>query len=228
LAGHPHPSTPPQPLSTWRAEIMGPAGCSPNRSVRLLRARGAGQGRGAQWGARRTGGCGLPAQPEDGESTDVVVSLSRQRGQRAHCRHRGGRAAAESSTPSTTWSRRSWPPTRTGGRPWHGAADRHEQGQDRPITAGGLPARRARTTQRRMVRVSRSCRPVSTTWPGRIPRRRHRARGPDREEGVRVVDEFELPVPAESGDYDDPAVRGPERATLKPIEITSRRAKLHG
>ena len=27
-------------------------------------------------------------------------------------------------------------------------------------------------------------------------------------------------MPAESGDYDDPAVRGPERTTLKPIEIT--------
>ncbi len=28
------------------------------------------------------------------------------------------------------------------------------------------------------------------------------------------------PVPAESGDYDDPAVRGPLRDTLRPIEIT--------
>jgi len=36
----------------------------------------------------------------------------------------------------------------------------------------------------------------------------------------KVVDEFTLPVPAESGDYDDPAVRGPQRTTLKPIEIT--------
>jgi len=35
-----------------------------------------------------------------------------------------------------------------------------------------------------------------------------------------VIDEFELPVPAESGDYDDPAVRGPLRTTLRPIEIT--------
>jgi len=35
-----------------------------------------------------------------------------------------------------------------------------------------------------------------------------------------IVDEFELPVPAESGDYDDPAVRGPHRDTLRPIEIT--------
>jgi primary-amine oxidase len=37
---------------------------------------------------------------------------------------------------------------------------------------------------------------------------------------LRVLDEFVLPVPAESGDYDDPAVRGPVRTTLKPIEIT--------
>jgi primary-amine oxidase len=35
----------------------------------------------------------------------------------------------------------------------------------------------------------------------------------------KVTDEFELPVPAESGDYDE-AVRGPYRSTLKPIEIT--------
>ena len=36
----------------------------------------------------------------------------------------------------------------------------------------------------------------------------------------KVTDEFELPVPAESGDYDDAAIRGPHRATLTPIEIT--------
>ena len=36
----------------------------------------------------------------------------------------------------------------------------------------------------------------------------------------RIVDEFELPVPAESGDYEDPAVRGPLRTGLQPIEIT--------
>jgi primary-amine oxidase len=36
----------------------------------------------------------------------------------------------------------------------------------------------------------------------------------------RLVDEFELPVPGESGDYDDPDVRGPVRDGLRPIEIT--------
>src|SRR5229473_1458649 len=37
---------------------------------------------------------------------------------------------------------------------------------------------------------------------------------------IELVDEFVLPVPQESGDYDDPAVRGPHRTTLRPIEIT--------
>jgi primary-amine oxidase len=36
----------------------------------------------------------------------------------------------------------------------------------------------------------------------------------------KVVDEFVRPVPEESGDYDDPAVRGPLREGLRPIEIT--------
>jgi primary-amine oxidase len=36
----------------------------------------------------------------------------------------------------------------------------------------------------------------------------------------KVVDEFERPVPAESGNYDDPAVHGPLRTDLRPIEIT--------
>jgi primary-amine oxidase len=36
----------------------------------------------------------------------------------------------------------------------------------------------------------------------------------------KVVDEFERPVPEESGDYDDPEVRGPLREGLRPIEIT--------
>ena len=36
----------------------------------------------------------------------------------------------------------------------------------------------------------------------------------------RLIDEFDLPIPGESGNYDDPAVSGPPRTTLKPIEIT--------
>jgi primary-amine oxidase len=39
-------------------------------------------------------------------------------------------------------------------------------------------------------------------------------------EVFKVTDEFSAPVPAESGDYDDPAVRGPHRTTLRPVEIT--------
>ncbi|MHA6630995.1 primary-amine oxidase [Pseudonocardia sichuanensis] len=37
---------------------------------------------------------------------------------------------------------------------------------------------------------------------------------------TRVIDTAELPVPATSGNFDDPAVTGPARTTLKPIEIT--------
>jgi primary-amine oxidase len=36
----------------------------------------------------------------------------------------------------------------------------------------------------------------------------------------KITDDFQLPVPAESGDYDDEKVRGPHRTTLRPIEIT--------
>ncbi|MEU4291992.1 primary-amine oxidase [Kribbella sp. NPDC026596] len=35
-----------------------------------------------------------------------------------------------------------------------------------------------------------------------------------------VIDEADLPVPRDSGDYNDPAVSGPPRSTLRPIEIT--------
>ena len=37
---------------------------------------------------------------------------------------------------------------------------------------------------------------------------------------IKLVDELDFAVPAESGNYDDPAVSGPPRTTLKPIEIT--------
>jgi primary-amine oxidase len=36
----------------------------------------------------------------------------------------------------------------------------------------------------------------------------------------KIVDEFERPVPEESGDYDDPEVRGPLREGLRPVEIS--------
>jgi primary-amine oxidase len=37
---------------------------------------------------------------------------------------------------------------------------------------------------------------------------------------VEIIDTGVAPIPRESGDYDDPAVSGPPRTTLKPIEIT--------
>ncbi|MCI2418726.1 primary-amine oxidase [Saccharopolyspora sp. K220] len=37
---------------------------------------------------------------------------------------------------------------------------------------------------------------------------------------LKVVDDRHLPIPAESGDYTDQALFGPQRETLKPIEIT--------
>src|SRR5579864_5407948 len=36
----------------------------------------------------------------------------------------------------------------------------------------------------------------------------------------KITDEWELPVPQESGDYDDETISGPHRTTLRPIEIT--------
>ncbi|ASR35587.1 tyramine oxidase [Prauserella marina] len=41
-----------------------------------------------------------------------------------------------------------------------------------------------------------------------------------RREVVEIVDTGAVPIPAESGDYDDPAVSGPPRTTQRPIEIS--------
>ena len=41
-----------------------------------------------------------------------------------------------------------------------------------------------------------------------------------RGEVTRVIDHAEMPVPAEPGNFDDPEQVGPQRTTLKPIEIT--------
>ncbi|MDX6420211.1 MAG: primary-amine oxidase [Trebonia sp.] len=89
-----------------------------------------------------------------------------------------------------------------------------------PITAGAFRAP-AEDDQRRMVRVLAfvQAREHDLAWA-------HPVDGVTahvdliEKKVLRVVDEFELPVPAESGDYDDPAVRGPERTGLRPIEIT--------
>jgi len=89
-----------------------------------------------------------------------------------------------------------------------------------PITAGAFRAP-AEDDERRMVRV--------LAFP---PGGEHdlalgapvdgvtRARGPDREEGAAGRRRVRAAGAAESGDYDDPAVRGPERTGLRPIEIT--------
>src|SRR6266508_4633779 len=37
---------------------------------------------------------------------------------------------------------------------------------------------------------------------------------------VTLIDEAQLPIPSEQGNFDDPAYVGPERTTLRPIEIT--------
>ncbi len=88
-----------------------------------------------------------------------------------------------------------------------------------PITAGafGIPD----DDRRRMVRVLAfiQAREHDLAWAHPVD---GVAAYVDLVEGkvFKVTDEFELPVPAESGDYDDEAVRGPYRRTLKPIEIT--------
>jgi primary-amine oxidase len=89
-----------------------------------------------------------------------------------------------------------------------------------PITAGAFRAP-AEDDQRRIVRVLAfvQAREHDLAWA-------HPVDGVTahvdliEKKVLRVVDEFELPVPTESGDYDDPAVRGPERTGLRPIEIT--------
>ena len=89
-----------------------------------------------------------------------------------------------------------------------------------PITAGAFRAP-AEDDRRRMVRVLAfvQAREHDLAWA-------HPVDGVTghvdliEKKVLRVVDEFELPVPTESGDYDDPAVRGPERTGLRPIEIT--------
>jgi primary-amine oxidase len=37
---------------------------------------------------------------------------------------------------------------------------------------------------------------------------------------IRLIDDADLPIPVEEGNFDDPAYVGPQRTTLKPIEIT--------
>ncbi len=76
-----------------------------------------------------------------------------------------------------------------------------------PLTAGSYGV--ADEQARRMVRVLAfvQAREHDLAWAHPV-------------DGVTVIDELDLPVPRESGDYEDPEVRGPLRTTLRPIEIT--------
>jgi primary-amine oxidase len=89
-----------------------------------------------------------------------------------------------------------------------------------PITAGAFRTP-AEDDQRRMVRVLAFVQAEEHDLPWAHPVDGLTAHVDLIEKKVlRVLDEFVLPVPAESGDYDDPAVRGPLRTGLRPIEIT--------
>jgi primary-amine oxidase len=88
-----------------------------------------------------------------------------------------------------------------------------------PITAGAFGV--ADDDRRRMVRVLAFVQPEEHSLAWAHPVDGVAAYVDLIEKKVfKLTDEFELPVPAESGDYDDDAVRGPQRTTLKPIEIT--------
>jgi primary-amine oxidase len=155
-----------------------------------------------------------------GASTDVVVSLTRRDIVSARTldpRTDGQMPILDSDFPAVDEIVKADPA-------WRAAMARrgyHDLAQIRtaPITAGafGVPD----DDRRRMVRVLAF-----------IQAREHDLAWAHPVDGVaayvdlvekkvfKVTDDFELPVPAESGDYDDEAVRGPHRGALKPIEIT--------
>jgi primary-amine oxidase len=89
-----------------------------------------------------------------------------------------------------------------------------------PITAGAYRAP-AQDDERRMVRVLAflQAREHDLAWAHPIDGITAHVDLIERRV-LRIVEEFTLPVPAESGDYDDPAVRGPERTGLRPIEVS--------
>ena len=139
-----------------------------------------------------------------------------QRDQRAHARPAARRPAADHRLrlPPGRGDRRGRPGLAGGHGP--ARADRHEQDPDLP------DHRRARSDhaeddRRRMVRVLAflQAREHDLAWA-------HPVDGVTayvdliEKKVLQVTDEFELPVPAESGDYDDPAVRGPQRTSAAP------------
>ena len=212
--------------------VPGRAGDHGGRRAAAGRRQGAGQVRLLRPGGTAQGRRARPAKPTDrrlraylvntgtGESTDVVVSL----------------------TDSKVVSARTLDPPADGQLPildsdfalvdeivkadpgWRAAMARrglHDVSQIRacPITAGAFGP--PEDDRRRMVRVLAfvQAREHDLAWAHPV-------------DGIaayvdliekkvfKITDEFELPVPAESGDYDDEAVRGPHRTTLRPIEIT--------
>ncbi len=158
---------------------------------------------------------------KNGESTDVVVSLT----QGTVVSARTVDTAAEGQLPIVDSEYTRVEEIMAADPDWRAALARRgltDMSKIRiaPITAGAYRAP-AEDDQRRMVRVLAFLQAAGHDLAWAHPINGVTAHVDLIEKRVlRVTDEFTLPVPAESGDYDDPAVRGPERTTLKPIEIT--------
>jgi primary-amine oxidase len=149
-----------------------------------------------------------------GESTDVVVSLT----EGSVVSARTVDTAAEGQLPIVESEYHLVEEIMAADQDWQAAMARRgltDMSKIRiaPITAGAFRAP-AEDDERRMVRVLAflQAREHDLAWA-------HPVDGVTAhvdltaKKVLRVIDEFELPVPAESGDYDDPAVRGPERTT---------------
>src|SRR5215469_10812442 len=156
-----------------------------------------------------------------GESTDVVVSL----GQRSVVSARTVDTAAEGQLPIVDSEYHLVEEIMAADPGWRAAMARRgltDMSKIRiaPITAGAYRTP-AEDDERRMVRVL-----------GFLQASEHDLAWAHPIDGVTahvdliekkvlgVYDEFQLPVPAESGDYDDPTLSGPQRTGLRPIEIT--------
>jgi primary-amine oxidase len=157
---------------------------------------------------------------DSGESTDVVVSLTEQNVVSARVldpAKDGQMPILESEFPAVDEITKADPE-------WRAAMARrgyHDLSKIRtcPITAGNYGP--ADDDRRRMVRVLAFIQDTEHDLAWAHPVDGLAAYVDLVEKKVfKVTDEFGLPVPAESGDYDDEAVRGPHRTTLRPIEIT--------
>jgi primary-amine oxidase len=158
---------------------------------------------------------------KNGESTDVVVSLTRGSVVSA----RTIDTAAEGQLPIIDSEYHLVEEIAQADPAWQAALARRgltdlSKVRVCPITAGAFRTP-AEDDQRRMVRVLAFLQADEHDLPWAHPVDGLTAHVDLIEKKVlRVLDEFVLPVPAESGDYDDPAVRGPLRTGLRPIEIT--------